>query len=349
FSQDNLKMVRIREWKKAGEHLLLVTKYMGYYAVYKNHPDDAYKYFKEGAELGASWLDYSHLAIQAVRNNKIDEAKEYTDKYVDTWIRRGAVRENSRKEMTESMVLHSLIDGRAYDAAISHIKNDKEYDKKSDSLYNLAIVYVRKGSNDKGFEYLYQAVEQGFCNVDRLKNDPDFKTIQDLSEWKPLLEKVESKWAEGSADREKIALRMKIDKPAADWELKDPTGKTYKLSSYKGKKVVILDFWATWCGPCIKAMPELDKWTKNHKPDNVEVFSINTWERDPDKAKKLFIEKKYAMILLIDGDSAAKEYGVTGIPYICIVGKDGKIKYEVKGFSPELEKNLTYWVKDLLK
>ena len=99
----------------------------------------------------------------------------------------------------------------------------------------------------------------------------------------------------------------------------------------------------------MKAMPALDSWCKKHKPDDVEVFSINTWERNQDKAKKLFTDKKFAMHLLMDGDTAAKAYGVSGIPYICVIGKDGKIHYEVNGFSPDLEKNLTYWVQDLLK
>jgi len=349
FSPDNANMVRIREWKKAGEHLLLTTKYMAYYAVYKNHPDDAYKYFKEADELGAGWLDYSHLAIQAVRNKKLEEAESYIDKYVDVWVRRGAVKENGRKDMTESLILTSLINGRAYDEAIARIKLDENYAKNPDAMYNLAAIHARKKANKEVFKCLEGAIENGFDNVSQLNEDPDFKLIREQPEWSQLIKKVEAKWEEGAAEREKIALKMKIDKPAADWELKDPSGKTYKLSDYKNKKVVVLDFWATWCNPCMMAMPELDKWCKNSKPADVEVFSINTWERKTDAAKKLFVDRKFAMKLLMNGDTTAKNYGVTGIPYICVIGKDGKIRYEVKGFSPDLEKNLTIWVKDLLK
>ena len=55
------------------------------------------------------------------------------------------------------------------------------------------------------------------------------------------------------------------------------------------------------------------------------------------------------MRLLLNGDAAGTAYGVQGIPYMCVVDKEGKIRYESKGYSPALKMNLTYWVNDLLQ
>ncbi|MBN1295850.1 TlpA family protein disulfide reductase [bacterium] len=349
FNEDNLKMVRIKEWKDAGEYVNPVTRYMAYYAAYKNHPDDMYKYMKEGEAMGADWIDYSHLAVAAVRMGRIDEGKTYIDKYVDLWISRGAVQENQRADMTDSMVRYALVYGRAYDEAIAHIKAKPEYADNADNLYNLAAICALKGATDAVFEHLNLAIAKGFSDTVLIAEDTDFTAYRTDPRWAEITGKVKENWDAGDAQRSKDAVALKIDLPAPEWTLSDPTGKSYALADYKGKKVVVLDFWATWCGPCMMAMPKLDEWCKNEKPEHVEVFSINTWERKPDEAKKMFTDRKFSMTLLMDGDTVAQNYKVSGIPYICLIDKDGHIRYEMKGFSPELEQNLTYWVKDLLK
>ncbi|HPQ39054.1 MAG TPA: TlpA disulfide reductase family protein [bacterium] len=349
FSDDNLKMVRIRDWKDAGKHLYLVYKYMAYYAVYKNHPDDAYTYMKEGDALNADWIDYSHLAVQAVRNRELDAADAYINRYVEFYISHGVLKEENRAEMKDSLLTYALVYGRAYDAAIERIQTRPGYLDDAEALQQLADIYARKNAPDKVFEYLNMSVDKGFSDVDSLKTDPVFEPFRSDDRWTALITRVTEKWEAGEKERAKQAVAQKIEKDAPDWELKTPEGKTYKLSDFRGKKVVVLDFWATWCGPCMMAMPELDAWCKKEKPDAVEVFSINTWERKPEDAKKLFKDRKFAMILLMDGDKTAQEYGVRGIPYICVIDKNGKIRYEMKGFSKELEQNLTYWVKDLLQ
>lgn len=346
---DNMRMVRVRKWKESGQHLSSCLKYMAYYGEYKKHYDDAYKFFKEAEELGAGWVNPVHIAVQAVRLKKFDEVDPLINQFVDRLIENRMIKPDMRMMVFDDVMLRTLVIGKSYDKAIERVKARDGYQTNSMSLYDLAAVYYLKGDRDLAFQNLFNAVENGFNDVDLLVNDPDFKGIKTHPSWPELEKKLAAKWKAGEADRARAAVAQKIDKPAADWSLKDPQGKTWKLSDYAGKKVVILDFWATWCSPCMQAMPALDDWCKKHKPADVEVFSINTWERNPEKAKKLFIDKKYAMHLLMDGNTAAQEYGVSGIPYICIIGKDGKIHYEVKGFSPDLEQNLTYWVQDLLK
>lgn len=349
FSPDNEKMARVRDWKNQGQYVEMALKYMTYYGFYKGHYDDALKFAKEGETLNADWVDYSHMAVAAVRLKQLELAREYVSKYADVWIKRGAVTEDRRKDMMDSVLMYALVTGGAYDEAVAELTSREGALENPDSLYNLACLYSRKGDVEKAFETLNTAIDKGFNDTALFDTDTDLESLRADPRWNGLKARIKEAWDRGESERMKAAVAQKIEKEAPGWELKDPDGKVYRLSDYAGKKVVILDFWATWCGPCMMAMPKLHEWTGKNKTDAIEVFSINTWERQPENARKMFAEKKYSMTLLMNGDETGKAYGLQGIPYICVIDKTGKIRYEMKGFSPELEQNLTYWVQDLLK
>lgn len=102
-------------------------------------------------------------------------------------------------------------------------------------------------------------------------------------------------------------------------------GDEIKVSDYKGK-VVIVSFWASWCGPCRKELPVLGGIQKSATPEKLQVISINI---DEDRA----IFKKIAaaisgtqMKLVYDGKKRiGRKYGVEGIPHMVIIDKDGKV------------------------
>lgn len=154
--------------------------------------------------------------------------------------------------------------------------------------------------------------------------------------------------------REKV-VKSKIDKPSHDFTLKDLSGTPVTLAALKGK-VIVIDFWATWCGPCKASFPYLQKvYEKYQHNDNVRFLVIDTWERQKDyaatvaNAKKFVEDNKYTYPVLIDGDSKVVEaYGVEGIPTKFILGKDGNIAFESIGFNgPEMDEELTQEI-DLL-
>lgn len=126
---------------------------------------------------------------------------------------------------------------------------------------------------------------------------------------------------------------LSLGTSAPDWTLKTPTGDDVKLSSLKGK-VVVMDFWATWCPPCKKAMPMVQKLHEKFGKDNVQVYGLSTWERGGDPAK-FMADNKYSYGLLVKSDDVAKAYKVTGIPTFYVIGKDGKILFNSVGFSEE--------------
>jgi thiol-disulfide isomerase/thioredoxin len=127
---------------------------------------------------------------------------------------------------------------------------------------------------------------------------------------------------------------LKVGSAAPDWTLKNPAGQAFTLSQLRGK-VVLLDFWATWCGPCKVAMPKVQKLHERYQGKPVVVLGINTWERSD--AAAYMKKNKFTYELLLNGDRVAEAYGVRGIPTFYIIGPDGKILHASSGFSEGTE------------
>ncbi len=130
---------------------------------------------------------------------------------------------------------------------------------------------------------------------------------------------------------------LAVGETAPDWTLTDSNGTSVSLKSLRGK-VVILDFWATWCGPCRMAMPGLQKLHEKYKGKPVAIYGVNCRERNP-RAKPMEFIKKQGLTYgqLMKGDPVAQAYRVGGIPCMYIIGPDGKIIHAMAGFSPMME------------
>lgn len=134
-------------------------------------------------------------------------------------------------------------------------------------------------------------------------------------------------------------LKAEVGKPALAFALKDSKGTEVTLASLKGR-VVLLDFWATWCGPCKAAMPSIQKLHEKFADKAVTIIGVNCWEDKAETAIKYMDNKKFTYTLLLKGDDLAKEYGISGIPTLILIGKDGNVLHTGVGFSPEEEENL---------
>lgn len=121
----------------------------------------------------------------------------------------------------------------------------------------------------------------------------------------------------------------------------DPSSRL-RLSDYRGKKIVVLDMWATWCGPCMKGIPHLSKVAEAVQGQDVEVIALNT--SDDEEPFVRFATGKgseYKFTLARDpagrdttGNTIARKlYGVTGIPATFVIDKSGKIVGTVSGYS----------------
>jgi len=138
--------------------------------------------------------------------------------------------------------------------------------------------------------------------------------------------------------------KIKKGQPAPDFTLKDLDGKAVKLSDLRGKKIVMLDFWATWCNICKREMPVLERVYKEYKDRGVEFFGITLDDEDKIKQiRKILAEKGVTYPILIDQDQkvATEVYQLSGpIPYKVVIDREGTIVYDHVGdyadYPPEI-------------
>lgn len=127
-----------------------------------------------------------------------------------------------------------------------------------------------------------------------------------------------------------------LNETASPFALVDLTGNSVKLSDLKGK-VVVVDFWATWCGPCKASFPAMQQMVTKFKDDpDVKFVFIDTWERGDNKQKDaadFIANNKYTFHVLQDNeDKIVAEYKVEGIPTKFVIDKKGMIRFKSIGF-----------------
>lgn len=128
-----------------------------------------------------------------------------------------------------------------------------------------------------------------------------------------------------------------INMPAPKFTLVDLKGDKVSLADLKGK-IVIIDFWATWCGPCKASFPGMQKAVNKFASNpNVKFLFVNTWENNVDDKKKnaqdFITQNKYTFQVLLDNDNKVIEsYKVRGIPTKFIIDKAGNIRFKAVGF-----------------
>jgi thiol-disulfide isomerase/thioredoxin len=130
-------------------------------------------------------------------------------------------------------------------------------------------------------------------------------------------------------------------KPAPQFELEllDQEGKA-TLAAHKDKQIVILDFWATWCGPCVRALPILEKVAKEYKSKGVVFYAVNQRE-DPAQVRQFMKQREFSFNVAMDAQGRVGNlFQVQGIPQTVIIAPDGKVHEVHVGFSPNLEQTL---------
>ncbi|MFQ3675912.1 MAG: TlpA disulfide reductase family protein [Endomicrobiia bacterium] len=114
-------------------------------------------------------------------------------------------------------------------------------------------------------------------------------------------------------------------KKYTDFTLQNLKGENVKLSDLVGEKVILLNFWTTWCPYCVREIPELKKYYSEYKEKGLEILAINIQEA-PNQVKNFVSKRNIDYPILLDRDgSVAQQYGVRGIPTNYLISKDGVI------------------------
>ena len=204
-----------------------------------------------------------------------------------------------------------------------------------------ADVLMRLGRDKDAFDKLDEAIKAGQATPEMKKNlkelyvkakgsDADYAAYEQMVK-KMLSEKLKAE-----------LVKKMINKPAPLFELKDVDGNVVSLAALRGKTVV-LDFWATWCGPCKRAFPAMKMAVEKYKADTtVKFYFIHTWEREPNataSAKKYILDNNFPFQVLMDledpgtGKNIVRDlYGISFIPQKYVIDKQGNIRFMPAGY-----------------
>ncbi len=245
--------------------------------------------------------------------------------------------------------IRALLHTKQYEEALKYATVLKQSNRElldKDELVFKALVGLKK--DKEAFDLATEAVKLGKATplmMEKLRSlyvsvNGSTKGFEELnaSMTKILADKI----------RENL-LKEIINTPAPSFALRDLSGKEVSLADYKGK-VVVLDFWATWCAPCIRSFPAMqmavDKYSKDR---NVAFLFIDTKERDLTKheaeVKKFMADKGFRFHVAFDNvdekskrqDQYANQIGVGGIPAKFVIDGNSNIRFKLTGFSSSNE------------
>ncbi|MEA1985970.1 MAG: redoxin domain-containing protein [Candidatus Marinimicrobia bacterium] len=152
----------------------------------------------------------------------------------------------------------------------------------------------------------------------------------------------------GRSELKEELLADKLDIPMPSFELLSLNGRLVNSKEFIGK-ILIVDFWATWCAPCIKEFPHLNELLKKYaSDDDIRIIAIST-DQDREKVAPFIEENNYQMSIFYN-DNTSKAFGVNGIPTLFVVDKKGIIRYKKVGFTEGEEfVKIMGWYIDSLK
>ncbi|HRI31878.1 MAG TPA: TlpA disulfide reductase family protein, partial [Candidatus Kapabacteria bacterium] len=201
----------------------------------------------------------------------------------------------------------------------------------------VTLLYEDRNLWSKAFTWSGKAMELSRAN-DNIKkiNQETFAASSEYKTYNDYRMMIDSK---ATLSRRQSMKNQMLRQPMPMGKLHNKDGKVIELSSFLGKTLII-DFWATWCGPCRASFPAMQKLYDKYKNNSkVEFLIVNCWERSDDKKKVVdeFIAKNnYTFPVYFDeNDVFAKSLGVTGIPAKFFVSPTGLIQFKESGFQGE--------------
>jgi peroxiredoxin len=146
-----------------------------------------------------------------------------------------------------------------------------------------------------------------------------------------------------------LAWAATLSGPAPGFTLQSSTGEQVSLESLKGK-VVMVNFWATWCVPCRQEMPHLQALYERYGNLGFELLAVNVEKNNAEGARKWLEETPVTFPVLLDGNNqVSKLYKVQTMPSTVLIGRDGTMRFIHHGYKPGYENEYQTQVRALLR
>lgn len=227
-----------------------------------------------------------------------------------------------------------------YKEALAYLGSGEGRRGGNQELY--AIALNRSGNTDKAFEEMNKILSQSPHLSDDFKKEARTLFVKKMGSDKRFNAILDSTAKDQGQKMLVKVEKMKVDVPAPDFEISDFNGKTVSLHSLKGKTVFI-DFWATWCVPCVASFPGMQKAVDYYKGDDSVVFMfVHTAEKNAnatEEAKKMIVGKKNRFDVYMDLKDKAtgknpmmSAFGVTTLPTKLVIDPSGVIRYRTAGY-----------------
>ena len=239
---------------------------------------------------------------------KFDEAMVLLDQ---------AIKTNGETSQILGEKVYLLQQQKKYDEALKVALRQEEIAKKKSPwiCLDIADLYLELKNKEKAFTWINEAVERGFIDYASLQDEAK----EDGIEGDPRLDKIVAKI------KEKIGL----GRQAKDFTVNRLNGTPFQLSKQKGK-VVLVDFWATWCGPCRREIPNLKEYYKDLNKKGLEIIGISL-DVKKEKLEEYIKKEKLAWNISFSGkgwdDETAHAYGVRSIPSYWLIDKKGNLRH----------------------
>ncbi|OZI08654.1 hypothetical protein BWI93_07990 [Siphonobacter sp. BAB-5385] len=215
-------------------------------------------------------------------------------------------------------------------------------ERKSPALIkNYGLLLSKRGHYQQAFPLLEKTVTSGLADSTvRAELASIYKKLYPGKNEKEYLASLDQKL---TSKYEAEAAKLMINEPAPSFIVTDASGKQVSLADFKGKTIV-LDFWATWCGPCKASFPAMQMVVNKYRQDpQVKFLFIHTWERQGNptaEAQEYLKANHYDLDLYMDiknaktkRNEAVSAFNVNGIPAKFVIDGKGRIRYKLTGFS----------------